>query len=144
MSSSSVASTIGVGRIRSYRADRRFKERDRMPRKVRKDMGSRSPVADWNIGSEEKEDSTSEESEMRDNGTERDSVGCEGNESDAARSVTRDAADTEQYTASQSSKVRPNGRSTDEKIRQSEPHMHIRRVGLGILQYGRKGKVSRC
>jgi hypothetical protein len=74
---------IGVGRIRRNNAENRLRESESIPRNVKKEMGLRSPVDDWKTLSEENEERTSEEREIKESGTERDNVGCEGNDSDA-------------------------------------------------------------
>lgn len=62
-----------------------------MPRKTRKRTASSSPYdsgeRSMKVGREEKEDSTSDDKERMASGTERDRVGCEGNDRDAATSV---------------------------------------------------------
>lgn len=52
-----------------------MRDKERMPRKMRNLMGSRSPEEDWKTLSEEKEERTREEREISERGTDRDSVG---------------------------------------------------------------------
>lgn len=111
--------------IRIKSAPKRLTLGDKSPRKNKNLTGSRSPVeGEMKIRRDEKEERASEERPMSESGTERDSVGCVGKESDAEGFQLRMRVGAGPgRTARETGKIGANGGRADQEICGCEPYV---------------------
>lgn len=125
MSCSNGGGAVGC-MIRIKRAPKRLTLGDKSPRKNKNLTGSRSPVeGEMKMRREEKEERAREERPMSESGTERDSVGWVGKESDALEGfqLRMRVGAWQGRTAGETGKVGADGGRADQEICGCEPHV---------------------
>lgn len=139
MSCSSSGGVVGC-MIRIKSAPKRLTLGDKSPRKNKNLTGSRSPVeGEMKIRREEKEERAREERPMSESGTERDSVGWVGKESDAFEGFLSFMCGWELdrgRTARETGKVGANGGRADQEVCGCKPYVQKRGLRGRFGEYG--------